>query len=200
MFPQSRPFNFSLSINSVTALPRDWEDKFDIVHQRLLLTALKAAEWPCAIAELYRVLAPGGWIQLGEVGEWYAGPKTAHHRRLMRAVFESRELLLDVSKQIPEFLSDAGFVEIHEEKRTMPLGSWQGTYGTDVRNNYSGAFRATKTPTLNAGGFGYVKTEEEFDRLLDEVVQEWDDTEDAGVIFHIFYARKPIIQSSIKST
>jgi hypothetical protein len=48
-----------------------------------------------------------------------------------------------------------------------------------------------KTPVLNAGGYGVVQTEKEFDDLLDAVEAEWEQTPDAYMEFFVFTARKP---------
>lgn len=190
LFPKERPQNISFSIGSVTSLPSDWSNKFDIVHQRLLLTALRESEWKAAISEMHRVLRPGGWIQLGEVGTWHSGPVTQRHRGLLYALFKSRELLLDVHESLPELLKAADFRNITVERRSMPLGKWAGQEGVDVRDNYIEAFRGVKTPILMAGGFGFVGSEAELDSLLDDLWREWDETEGSEVFFYIMFAQK----------
>ncbi|KAH8113562.1 S-adenosyl-L-methionine-dependent methyltransferase [Phellopilus nigrolimitatus] len=191
LFPRSHPSNASFSVNSIVSLPVHWSNKFDIVHQRLLVAALKRSEWRQALDQIYRVLCPGGWVQLGEVGTWHGGPVTEKHARMLRALFESRELLLEVSTDIPDLLRAAKFVNVRVEKRTIPLGSWAGKYGTDARDDFMGIFRGMKTPILNSGGLGFVETEEAFDCLLDELEKEWDNTRGAEFDFHIICAQKP---------
>lgn len=44
------------------------DQQFDYVHQRLLVAAIPAANWPEVIHELVRVTRPGGWVELLEVG------------------------------------------------------------------------------------------------------------------------------------
>lgn len=46
-----------------------WSSKFDLVHQRLLIWGITAAEWPSVIHNLLEVVKPGGYIQLVEA-EW----------------------------------------------------------------------------------------------------------------------------------
>jgi hypothetical protein len=48
-----------------------------------------------------------------------------------------------------------------------------------------------KTPILQAGGYGVVQSEKEFDDLLDAVEAEWEQTPDAYMEFFVFTARKP---------
>lgn len=112
MFNVNRPPNISLSVNSITNLPLEWTGRFDFVHQRLLLTALRKDEWVAAISNMHRTLRQGGWIQLGEVGEWHSGPVTANHRRLVHALFAARQLVLDVSKDLPKLVKE-GWLQKH---------------------------------------------------------------------------------------
>ena len=70
LFPTSHPKNIEFRVESVTQLPSDWSNSFSLVHQRLLLAALQIPEWPTALGEIYRVLRPGGWVQLAESSGW----------------------------------------------------------------------------------------------------------------------------------
>ena len=41
------------------------------MHQRLLVLAFTSVDWKKALSEIFRVLLPGGWVQLGEHGRKY---------------------------------------------------------------------------------------------------------------------------------
>lgn len=191
LFPTSKAHNVSFSVNSVTSLPTAWTGRFDFVHQRLLLAALQSSEWPRALSEMYRVLAPGGWIQLGEAGQWHAGPTDARLASLVRALFESRGLLLDIAVDLPKLVEEAGFESIKIEKRLIPLGRWAGSQGRDASDNFLGVSAGMKTPILRSGGFGLVSSEKEFDELIEAVRKEWDEYQGAEIVFHIILAKKP---------
>ena len=190
LFPRSHPTNMSFSKLSVTSLPHEWDDTFAFVHQRLLVAALQKPDWERAISEIYRVLAGDGWVQLGEVGPWKAGPITAKHQGLVQALFNAKGLVLDCAAYIPAMLAQTGFTNIRVEERSIPLGKWAGDHGSDGAANFIGVFRAMKTPILKAGGLGLVHSEEEFDTLLDQVEEEWDQTPGAEIKFYIFSAQK----------
>lgn len=177
-------------MNSVTTLPAEWAGRFDFVHQRLLIAALRRAEWAIALFNLHRVLRSGGWIQLGEVGNVRAGPVTENLVNLVNTLFASRQLVHDVSKELPKVLEERGFTNISVEERFIPLGSWAGPRGCQARDNYLGAFRGMKTPVLRSGGFGFVNSEEEYDTMLADLEKEWDTTEGADIEFYIIYAQK----------
>jgi hypothetical protein len=54
---------------SITLQPStDWTGTFSFIHQRLLFGGLRQDEWPRAISNMYRMLKPGGYVQLGEIG------------------------------------------------------------------------------------------------------------------------------------
>lgn len=182
--------NVVFSTGTITSLPEDWSNTFALVHQRLLVAALQLSEWKVAFSEMYRVLAPGGWVQIGEVGPWKAGPTTDKHTSLVWSLFRAKGLILDIAKYIPDMLRAAGFIAVHEEERVIPLGKWAGKEGEEARDNFMGVFRGMKTPILKAGGLGFVKSEGEFDALLDAVEQEWDDTPGAEIRFSIIYGLK----------
>ncbi|TRM66232.1 S-adenosyl-L-methionine-dependent methyltransferase [Schizophyllum amplum] len=70
-FPRSLPPNANFLTANLTALPEEWSGQFGLVHQRLLMGALRQDEWTRALAEAYRVLQPGGWIQSLETDPTY---------------------------------------------------------------------------------------------------------------------------------
>ncbi|KAH9934364.1 S-adenosyl-L-methionine-dependent methyltransferase [Fomitopsis serialis] len=183
--------NVDFHVGSITSLPEDWTARFKLVHQRLLVAALRSPEWVQALREIFRVLQPGGWVQLGEVGPWKAGPATERHTALLLALFRDKDLVLDCATHIPDVLREVGFTDVFVEERTMPMGRWAGQPGIDARNNFLGVFRGMKTPILNGGGYGFVASETEFDALLDEVEREMDETPGAEIKFYIICARKP---------
>lgn len=67
MFPTAiRPENVKFDLhNIVNGLPYP-DNTFDYVNMRLLIVSLKTTEWPMVIAEIFRVLKPGGLVQLVE--------------------------------------------------------------------------------------------------------------------------------------
>jgi hypothetical protein len=54
-------------INTEFPVTWNWENSFDIVHQRLLIWGIKTENWPAATQRLLRLVKPGGWIELVEV-------------------------------------------------------------------------------------------------------------------------------------
>lgn len=194
-FPDEKPANVTFSVGSVLAMPEEWEKKFHIVHQRLLIGALKVPEWPIAIRELYRVLQPGGWIQLCEI-EYRSAPlghdsANAQHERAYSKFASARGIDLSIGRKLSDLLRNAGFINVSVRIANVPMGKKWGPIGVDGSRNMSGVFRAMKTPIVSGGGFGAVTSEEEYDKLVNDIVKEWDEIEGYTTAFIIAYAQRP---------
>jgi len=62
-----RPSNVKLlTQNLIEPFPSDWDNSFDLVHQRFILPLFKEAEIENVMASLVATMKPGAWIQLVE--------------------------------------------------------------------------------------------------------------------------------------
>ncbi|KAF7303053.1 S-adenosyl-L-methionine-dependent methyltransferase [Mycena kentingensis (nom. inval.)] len=207
LFPDPAPPNARFLVHSILDLPQEWSDTFTLVNQRFLIIALTREEWVRALKELYRVVKPGGWVQFLEPIVWglreeqlQMGDDVYERRPCMekvvamyRAVARLRGLDVDVGYRLESMLAEAGFVEVRSECQSAKVGRWGGDKGTAMKamkDILAGVFRGIKTPVLNAGGFGIVKTEEEYDTLTDGLEREWDEVEGLQEEFRVFWARK----------
>jgi hypothetical protein len=194
LFPSDPASNIHLSVNSVTNLLASWSSTFTLVHQRFLIMGLTLPDWQAAFNELYRILVPGGWINLLEPQldvsqfSWNPGPATTKMFMLMRAVMLANGFVPDLPRSLPALLKEAGFVNIHTEERGTSL---YGEGGAGMRDNCHRGLLALKTPVLDAGGMGFVKSEEEFHSLSNATRKEWSETPEAVVQIFTFYAQKP---------
>ncbi|KAK0493970.1 S-adenosyl-L-methionine-dependent methyltransferase, partial [Armillaria luteobubalina] len=114
IFPESFPKNVEFLLYSVTDLPRQWTDKFSLVNQRFLFGALTGQQWKVALQEIYRVIAPGGWVQLvdGVTIPEHIGPFSAKIGNLWSILFAHKGLLVDAVKCLPDMLTQAGFINV----------------------------------------------------------------------------------------
>lgn len=187
-------------VQSVLNLPLDWANKFTVVHQRLLIAGLRTYEWEKAINEMYRVLKPGGWVQLFELEIWTSGPALAKHREVLYRHSDRQETMWrNVTKRIPDFLKQSGFINLHRDARATPLGVWAGRDGIDARENVLSIFRGLKTPILKGGGYGIINSEAEYDSLLEGIREEFDHTPGSEAVWVMFWAQKPkeFVQSKL---
>ncbi|KAF9012736.1 hypothetical protein BDQ17DRAFT_1344538 [Cyathus striatus] len=175
LFPpvESRPKNLDFSIHSVLSLPPEWTDRFTVVHQRLLVLALRSTEWPVALKELYRVTRPGGWVQLCEF-----------------ASFPKIGLQFDCGQRLEPMLRDAGFVDVHVDSRTCPLGEWGGELGIMAQRNVVTVWR-TMMPTILNAARDIWGSEEEFNGFIDRVEIELGESE-SSYQWVVCLGRKPL--------
>lgn len=69
IFPTNiRPPNVSFQVGNVLERLPFADHSFDLVNLRLFIIALKREEWPILIKEAYRILKPGGYVQMVECG------------------------------------------------------------------------------------------------------------------------------------
>jgi len=120
-------------------------DRFDFVHQRLLVTGVPVASWPQVVAEFVRVTRPGGWVELVEppLALEEAGPATERLLGLTTGI--SAALGLDTTRVVFDsldgYLRQAGLTSVARRQLSMPIGRWGGQIGsllvTDLRAGFT---------------------------------------------------------------
>lgn len=185
--------NVHLSICSATDLPSYWTSKFALVHQRLLICAYTRDQWQRSIKEMFRVLKPGGYTQLIEIGpEWVSGEKTAQHVLFLDEFLGSKGMLMRCGVYIADMLRAAGFTDVKSEGVVMNVGKWAGEDGVQGRDKLIGAWRGMQDSVMRADGWGRFTSAEEFDKTMDELAEEWDNTQGSHTAVRVFCARKPL--------
>ena len=74
----------------------------------------------------------------------------------------------------------------------VPIGESAGESGREARTNFTDVVSIFKTLMLNAGGFGIVATEDEFDQNVMKMEEEWKQSDGVVEVF-IFCAQKPFV-------
>ncbi|KAF9060439.1 hypothetical protein BDP27DRAFT_1430101 [Rhodocollybia butyracea] len=101
-----------------------------VVNQRLVSSALTSEQWGAALSELYRVVKPGGLIQLLErVPETpaYSGSNMKRYVDALVAVCASRGLELDLHRTIDQHLVKTGFINVQKRTVALPRLDMQNT-------------------------------------------------------------------------
>lgn len=194
LFPRPAPKNVTLNRMSVLDIPLSWTNRFDLVHQRGFVLGLRREEWPVALAQLYRVTKPGGYIQLldGDLSRARnAGPANRVQNAMLAELCRRRGLVLNVTDHLDEMVRAAGFVNVKRDARNIPMTSRNGQLGRDAWMNQYLAFKGLKTPMLKAGGLDYVRSEGEFDQMIEDMGREWEE-KGAECGYVIVCARKPL--------
>ena len=189
---ESAPPNVHFSIASITALPKQWGERFDLINQRHLFAALLRTEWPKALSEMYRVLRPNGSVQLVELQ--IVSPlrtnamHTARHQEYFKVAFDFLGLASDISERLPDLLANADFVDVVCEKKVIPVGAVWGDIGRQGSMANGPPMRSFGETFVQIGVFASTA---EYDAHMDEMLKEWDEV---GVEFlcSIICARKPM--------
>lgn len=176
----------------MTNLPPEWSESFDFINQRLLFGALLREQWVEALSEMYRVLKPGGAIQLVELDPFHPVPESPvvlYYREIHEKGFEAIGLPSDVVNNLQIMLTKAGFVDVAIDTKPTPVGKMWGEIGSQGTSAYKGAMARMANVFLRVGP---VRTEEEYGELVNKLEQDWDEQ---GTQYHgaIICARKPII-------
>lgn len=163
--------------------------QFTFTHQRLLVAAIPALQWPKAVNELVRVTKPGGWIEMLEVGDviQHAGPATKRLLTWMTDISRELGFEMEVLRHLGNLLKQAGCQDIESQDIPVPLGAWAGTTGqmlkTDILYAY-GAMKDSYCPRSNT-------PPEVFDAMVQAAADEWEQNH-CSYIFHAAYGRRPV--------
>jgi len=165
-------------------------DRFDFVHQRLLVPGVPLKRWAEVVAELVRVARPGGWVELVE-GDWAIESGGAASDRLVEVFGRvGRSLGLDttgiVFRSLAECLERAGLVDVERRAVDIPLGEWGGRMGSLMASDYRAA--AMRVGAIVQAQHGI--TLEAWQDLIRTARQEWDDRR-SRCVFAVAFGRKP---------
>ncbi|WP_052890803.1 class I SAM-dependent methyltransferase [Thermogemmatispora carboxidivorans] len=208
-FPQAQVIGFDLEqVKAATSPPPNYRfvqgdtlkglpfdnDSFDFVHQRLLVGAIPQPAWPGAVQELARVTAPGGWVELVEVGsalEDYSpsGPATQAFYSLFAQLAALRGLDTEgtVMRSLARYLEEAGLVNICYQSFIFPLGDWGGRIGSLLALDLRELWKGVSAPI--AARFG--KSEQEVLALIEQASREWNEFQ-TSCHFAVAYGQKPL--------
>lgn len=194
--PSLTPQNITFESLSITSLPAHWTNSLTLIHQRLLIVALQTHQWKAALSEMYRTLAPGGWVQLFEPDHIFRTPSEAiirHKAVQIRDVLcrDVYQIVIDIVDHLAKWLEEAGFVNVKIEKRGLPMGSWGGDLGKRGLRSTIDVHRVIGEHAVKAGGLGFVKTGEDYDAIMDDFVRLFEETPESYSQYWIFVAQKP---------
>ncbi|KAI9268925.1 S-adenosyl-L-methionine-dependent methyltransferase [Phascolomyces articulosus] len=152
MFPTAiRPENVTFQLtNIIDGLPYD-DNTFDFVHMRQLVVGLRATEWPNVIAEIFRVLKPGGLVQLVE------SDFTVHRGQDPW-----------IASKLENLLSDRTFNDVQQETRTIEFGQDGDPIAGEMMWSWKSAMRSLK-PFL---AHRLLKNPDEYNPVLERYFQE----------------------------
>ncbi|KAI0182490.1 hypothetical protein EV127DRAFT_415049 [Xylaria flabelliformis] len=127
-FPSSAPPHITYAIHNITEKwPVEMHKQYDFVHQRICLLGVEKKVTPRqAVSYLCDLVAPGGWIQLGELDlrqPSFGGQAMFDAFELKRKVFDAVCGFHDIAESMSSWLREEGFEQVTEEPYEIQLGS-----------------------------------------------------------------------------
>jgi len=124
------PPNCKFEVDDCTSEWTFGKDSFDFIHVNGLYGSIR--DWPALYKQIYKHLKPGGWYEQSEVSvTWRSDdgsiPEGHPFQRWSDIFVEAGEKIgktfriLDLQKQ---YIIDAGFENVTEEKHKLPVGPW----------------------------------------------------------------------------
>jgi len=196
LVPPNPPINTYFVQGSILDLPHDWAGKFTLVNQRFMIAALRPDDWKKAVSEMYRVVKPGGWVQLVEVPGHIFLPEGETDERvdkmnnIQRTMRAHRGIVGDPTKNIPDLLEAQGFRNVVTEERRVLMGSQHGQIGERMLQNWMGVYQGYKAPVLKAGGLGVVSSEAEYDEHVNGFRTRCNERQGIEARHYAIYAQK----------
>lgn len=98
-------------------------------------------------------------------------PITTHTIETTKKACDMLGLQIGVADMLADMVKEAGFVDIVDETRRLPLGKTWGEIGMQGTVSIAGAYRNTSGLMVKTG---VCASKEEHERLVDKLVEEWD--------------------------
>ncbi|KAF7731581.1 hypothetical protein EC973_009345 [Apophysomyces ossiformis] len=145
MFPTTiKPSNaYFKQHNFFESLPYE-DNTFDFVRIRLMFCNMTQAQWMQILKMATRVLKPEGYFEITDVENRIQRPgplcETLLNQELAHAM-RNYGIEFYMGHQISTLLMTQGFVNVRQQRVTMPLG-WGGQMGEVHAQNFEGFFRS----------------------------------------------------------
>jgi hypothetical protein len=166
------------------------------VHQQLFNIAVRTEQWPQLCADYYRVLAPGGQIEITEFdgSQLSKGPAAQRMENWIAQYLKQRQLNLADIHKLPQLLTDAGFVDIEHRIVSIPTGCNAGKYGQMAWLGWNSYARTMKPLLLEDGVAAW-----EFEQTMLEWQREVNELPSIAQLY-IFSARRPVNTVALSQT
>lgn len=172
--------------NVLTGLPFP-DAFFSYTHQRLLVAAIPAEQWPGVVRELIRVTRPGGWVELIEIDNRMqnAGPATAKVQQFMEEISTDLGFNWEVVRNLGGRLKQEGLQHVEMQPIPIPVGDWGGRVGKMMKIDLLAATNALKGRCCSRVGI----TDAEFDQMVQAMAQEWETCQSSCLFYAAFGKR-----------
>ncbi|KAI9226527.1 MAG: S-adenosyl-L-methionine-dependent methyltransferase [Piptocephalis tieghemiana] len=173
------------------------DNSFDFIHQRYLWS-IPSESWPWVLQELFRMVQPGGWCEVGEGDARillnFASSTSACHvlSKWTQSLFSLRGIDMDDATRIGGWMRQVGFVNVQRRDIRLPMGRWAGSVGEAVWGAHRALLEGCRAweKALGAAPI-HTLSEEMWNGWLGLFDQEMATEKDIGLRTIIFFGRKP---------
>ncbi|KAL0080404.1 hypothetical protein J3Q64DRAFT_1701745 [Phycomyces blakesleeanus] len=199
MFPRDiKPSNCEFyNCNILHGLPFN-SGSFDYVFMRGVALGVEESKWAPLIAELVRVLKPGGWIELVEADSKMhrVGPITQEYNQHLLDLMASCQMDPRAGQRLKEKLVDhGGLMNTTTKFISCPGGQWAGKLGQLTLQSWKAYYQALRPQICLAGK----ATAENYESRLQACWREADEYKTFENV-HFAYAQKKYSSSSSSSS
>ena len=106
---------------------------FDFIHSRELHSGILEDKWVDYLCEVFRLLKPGGWVQLVEMDPWPIcddgtlpmDSAWIAYLFAIKQILDARKVkVFGLGRELRGYVEKAGFMNIIEKHIKCPLGKW----------------------------------------------------------------------------
>jgi SAM-dependent methyltransferase len=88
--------------------------------------SIQKDQWQKVLEEMFRVLKPGGYIELLEPDLWHhnLGPVQQAFQKFYKEQCQALDLDLEISNSMTGAIEEKGFEEVEKRILDIPIGEW----------------------------------------------------------------------------
>ncbi|RUS18993.1 S-adenosyl-L-methionine-dependent methyltransferase [Endogone sp. FLAS-F59071] len=188
-FPETiKPNNCEFRIGNIREKLPFEDQSFDYIYIRNMAYTMVQTELPVLFREVYRVLRPGGFVEMVEVDiePKRKGPQAKIGCSRMIHGFQARGIDVFLARHLDAFLHDNNFINAQTNFGSIPVG-WGGKLGDAMQQNAILAMIALKQFHLYSLNY----TSDQFDALIEAMKIENPQYESYSN-YHYAFASRPL--------
>ncbi|GAA5813065.1 hypothetical protein MFLAVUS_006532 [Mucor flavus] len=179
-----------------TNLNESWpmnDNSVDFIFQRNMYLHIQKDQWPKILEEMFRVLKPGGYIELIESDLWHhnPGPVQQAFQQFFKDQCKLLDLDLEISNSLAGIIEQKRFVDVEKRILDIPIGEWSTEpelkqYGFINKEIQKALLKNKKNTYVPKWGISPA----DYDLAVSEVLEEYEEFKSFSR-FNCWIARKP---------